>query len=76
MEIKIEIDDSCKHCKIGLRYLNKLYKQNKKAYMGFIIHPAPKSDKEMMENKIPEIILTPDYNASGHLTHFHIRKQE
>ena len=76
MEVKIEIDDSCKHCKSGLAYLKKLYRQNKNAYMGFIIHPTPKSDKEMMEKKIKGIVLTPDYNSEGHLTHFHIEKQQ
>ncbi len=76
MEIKIEIDDSCKHCKKALVYLNKLYQRNKNAYMGFIIHPTPKSDKEMMDKKIKGITLTPDYNSAGHLTHFHIEKQK
>ncbi len=75
MEIKIEIDDSCKHCKSGLSYLKRLYKQNKNAYMSFIIHPTPKSDEEMMKNKIKGITLIPDYNSAGHLTHFHIEKQ-
>ncbi len=43
---------------------------------GHINHPTPKSDKEMMENKIKGIILTPDYNSAGHLTHFHVEKEK
>lgn len=72
MEIEINIDDNCKICKEALKYFNKLYKRNKNAYMSFIIKPLPKSDKEFVESKIRGLTLTPDYNASGYLTHFHL----
>lgn len=73
--IEIQIDDSCKLCKEGLKYFRKLHKQNKKAYMNVEIHPTPKSDEDLMKRIIWGLILTPDYNSAGHLTHFHIRKE-
>jgi len=76
MEIKVEVNNSCKNCKNGLAYLKKLYKQNKNAYMSFTLHPLPKSDEELMKRKIKGILLIPDYNSSGHLTHFHIEKEK
>ena len=74
--MEINIDESCKHCKKGLMYLKKLNKQNKKAYMNFILHPIPKSDEEFKKRRIKGIVLSPDYNSSGHLTHFHILLEE
>lgn len=79
-EIKINIDDDCKFCKEGLAYLKKLYKPNKKAYGCFILHPISRLIKEKRDlgeqDKIKGITFTPDYNSSGHLTHFHIEKQK
>lgn len=72
MEVKIQISESCKKCKEAFKYFKKLHRQNKKAYGGFIIKPTPKSDKEFMSNRIRGLILTPDYNSGGHLTHFHM----
>ena len=72
MEIKIKIDSSCKHCKAGLVYFKKLHKQNKNAYLGYKIKPNSKGEQEAING----IVLTPDYNSCGHLTHFHIRKQK
>ena len=78
MEIKINIDESCKHCKEGLVYLKKLYKRNKNAYGSFILHPISRLIKEKRdlgeEDKINGINLIPDYNSSGYLTHFHIEE--
>lgn len=80
MEIKIQIDESCKHCKDGLKYFRKLHKQNKKAYGGYILHPISRLIKEKRDlgekDRIKGILLTPDYNSAGHLTHFHIRKEQ
>lgn len=78
MEIKIQIDESCKHCKKGLTYLKKLYKQNKNAYGCYILHPVSRFIKEKRDlgkqDRIKGIILIPDYNSHGYLTHFHIEK--
>ena len=79
-EIKIQIDESCKHCKKGLAYLKKLYKRNKNAYGTFILHPISRLIKEKRDlgeqDRIKGIILRPDYNSEGHLTHFHIEEEK
>ena len=79
-EIKIQIDESCKHCKKGLAYLNKLYKRNKNAYGSFILHPISRLIKEKRDlgeqDRIKGITLRPDYNSEGHLTHFHIEEEK
>jgi hypothetical protein len=66
MEIKIELSD-CKSCKEGLRYFKLLQKQHKRHYANM-----------NMKNYtlIDGIYLSPDYNCSGHLTHFHISKAD
>jgi len=76
MKLEIEIDKSCKNCKKGLIYFRKLHKQNKKAYMNVILHPIPKSDEELKKRRIKVVVLSPDYNAMGHLIHFHIFTEE
>jgi len=79
-EIKIQIDETCKHCKKGLIYLKKLYKRNKNAYGTFILHPISKLIKEKRDlgeqDRIKGIILRPDYNSEGYLTHFHIEEEK
>ncbi len=66
MEIKIQIDENCKHCKRGLAYLKKLYKQNKKAYGSYILHPVSRLIKEKRDlgeqDRIKGIKLIPDYS--------------
>lgn len=62
--IKISIDDSCKFCKETLKYFDNLYKRRKGAYMHFT------KDFKVIEG----IVITPDYNSEGYLTHFHINK--
>lgn len=79
-EIKIIINDDCKHCKEGLAYLKKIYKRNKKAYGSFILYPVSRLIKERRDlgeqDRIKGILLIPDYNSFGYLTHFHIEKQK
>ena len=80
MEIKIQINESCKHCKEGLKYFKKLQKRNKKAYGSYILHPVSRFIKEKRDlgeqDKINGIKLTPNYNSSGYLTHFHIEEEK
>lgn len=80
MEIKIEIDESCKHCKEALEYFNELHKRNKEAYGAFILHPISRFINEKRDlgeqDRIKGITLIPDYNSEGHLTHFHIKKEK
>ena len=76
MEVKIEIDDSCKHCKKGLAYFKLLHKQNKNNYMGIKLLPFVKKDEDLVKRIITPIVLRPNYNSAGHLTHFHIEKQQ
>ena len=76
MEIKIEIDDTCKHCKSGLNYFKKLNKQNKDNYMGIKLFPVVHKDEDLIKRILKGIVLTPNYNSCGHLTHFHIEKQK
>ena len=79
-EIKIQINESCKYCKKGLTYLKKLYKRNKNAYGTFILHPISRLIKEKRDlgeqDRIKGLILRPDYNSEGHLTHFHIEEEK
>ena len=72
-EIKIQIDESCNSCKKGLIYLEKLYKKNKNVYGNFVFNPV---SKKVKNKRINGIVLTPDYNSEGHLTHFHIKEQK
>jgi len=74
------IDDNCKHCKKGLSYLKKLYKKNKNAYGGYILHPVSRFIKEKRDlgeqDRIKGLKLIPNYNSSGHLTHFHMEEEK
>ena len=72
MELKFEIDESCKMCRKTLKHWKLLHKRNRNAYGGFVINLHPKTDKELYENRVDGIILRPDYNYMGYLTHFHI----
>jgi hypothetical protein len=63
MEMNITIDENCKHCKKSLKYLKSLYKLNKSYY-------ANRNMKDF--TLIDGLILIPDYNSQGHLTHFHL----
>jgi hypothetical protein len=65
MEIKVNINESCKNCKRSLIYFKTLQKKHKKYY-------ANMNMKDY--TLINSICLAPDYNCSGHLTHFHIEK--
>lgn len=65
MELKFNIDENCDHCKQGIAYFKSLHKQNKKAYANLNLET---------KKLINTIVLSPDYNCSGHLTHFHIFK--
>jgi hypothetical protein len=64
MEIKIFVSD-CKLCKAGIKYFKSLYNQNKKIYAHFNME-----DYTLIDG----ILLTPDYNCAGHLTHCHIAR--
>lgn len=79
-QITINIDESCKHCKEALKYFEELHKQNKKAYGSFILHPVSRFIKEKRDlgeqDRIKGLLLTPDYNSEGHLTHFHLNIED
>ena len=63
MQIKINIDDSCKLCKKGLKYFKSLHKRHKDNYVNI----------NMKTYKfINSLVLIPDYNSEGYLTSFHI----
>lgn len=72
----VPIDDGCEHCKKALRYFTDLHKNNDKAYGGFILHPIERFIEEGRDlddrDRIPGVIIRPDYNSAGHLVHFHI----
>lgn len=79
-EITIRIDESCKDCKNGLKYFQKLHKRNKNAYACFILHPISRLLKEKRDigeqDRIRGLKLIPDYNSEGYLTHFHIMEEK
>jgi hypothetical protein len=65
MEIKIQINEDCKSCKKELKYFKSLQKRHAEIYLNM----------NMKTWKfIDGIHLTPDYNAMGHLTNFHIER--
>lgn len=66
MEISFEIDGTCETCKQGLEHRESLKKQNKKAYGTY---------ERGKSKAIPAIVLRPDYNAYGNLTHWHIERE-
>ena len=65
--IKFEIDSECRYCKEGLKYLKELEKRHPDCYASMNIKT---------HQYLPSLILRPDYNASGYLTHWHIEKEE
>jgi hypothetical protein len=67
MEIKIDIDESCKKCREALKYFKGLHTQNKDVYMNMNM-------KEY--TLIDGLYLTPDFNSCGNLTHFHIMRAD
>jgi len=65
MEIKINISEDCEICKEGLKYFKSLHKQHKGVYMNM----------DMKTYKLIDgLCLIPDFNCSGHLTHFHLER--
>lgn len=75
--LNIKIDLNCEHCKKALKYYKKLLKRNKNAYGPFILHSISRFIKEKRDlgeqDRIKGLILIPDYNSNGYLTHFHIQ---
>jgi hypothetical protein len=65
MELKIQINNNCEECLSGLRYFNSLRKKHKNHYINMNLKTYL-----YLEN----VILTPDYNSCGNLTHFHISR--
>lgn len=67
MEIKINIDESCSNCKEAMKWFKELQKRHKDCYMNM--------DMKTFK-RIDGIILIPDYNSEGYLTHFHIQRAD
>ena len=68
MILKLEIDKSCNECKQGLQ-LVKFYtqqKSNKNFYGGYNFKTS---------KLLKKLIVTPDFNSCGNLTHWHIEPQ-
>lgn len=65
MEISITINEGCEHCKKALKYFKFLEKKHLNFYANM-----------NLENYefIDPMILSPDFNSCGHLTHFHIER--
>jgi hypothetical protein len=67
MKIEIEINESCKNCKKELKYFKLLQKRHKSFY----------ANMDMKTYKLlTGILLNPDFNSEGYLTHFHIIKAD
>lgn len=64
--ITLEIDDSCQNCKLALRRLSNWQKPHKGHYGS-----VNKKTGKFMKG----IVLRPDYNTSGHRTHYHIENE-
>lgn len=65
MEINISINEGCKHCKKALKYFEFLKKK----------HPELYANMNMKSYEFIEpMVLSPDFNSCGYLTHFHIEK--
>jgi hypothetical protein len=66
-QIRIDIDESCEYCNRGLAYLKELKKH----------HPGCYGTRILDTGKyVPGLLLLPDYNSFGILTHFHIKREE
>lgn len=65
MEIKIQVSENCEICKEGLKFFKELNKRHPDYYANMNI-----KNYELIE----PILLIPDYNCMGYLTHFHIAK--
>ena len=64
MKIIFELDDTCKICERGLKKFSKLSARNENAYAG----------RDLKTGKsVGKVELVPDQNASGIVTHWHIR---
>ena len=63
--MNIRIDESCKNCKTELKYLKFLHKKHKDFYANMNMKTY-----ELLEG----FVLSPDFNCSGYLTHFHLIK--
>lgn len=65
--IKIWLDPDCTFCQKVYQYFRELEQQ----------HPNHYCDQDMKSGKhLLGIILRPDYNSCGHLTHWHLTKEE
>lgn len=63
-QIGFTIDDNCENCTKALSIINKVWKNNNKAYYGV----------KNLKTDLPIVGLTirPDYNGSGMVTHYHV----
>ena len=65
--VKFNIDSSCDICKEHIKKINEYFRNQKKnAYISEYLRGSKKG------KKLGSIKITPDYNASGHQTHWHI----
>ncbi len=60
--ITIDVNENCALCKQALAQFDGWLGRHRGRYMG----------KDEQGNSIPGVVLTPDYNASGFLTHYHL----
>ena len=60
-KLEIWYDESCEHCKESFKIMASIEKRHERCYSG------------MHSNRV---ILVPDYNAEGHMTHYHIEAFE
>jgi len=66
---KVRIDGSCKLCQEAIRRIREIEQMQitlRRAHMDMKLRKRPKL----------RIILTPDYNANGWLTHWHVDIEE
>lgn len=61
----LRIDKYCEICQKELEKLNEIQTHRDGVYMNY--------DRVKKKNLRTKIIFTPDYNASGNLTHWHIQ---
>jgi len=67
MAITIDIDENCASCQDGLSYFEELQYRHERHYGSLNLDT---------QKRLPGILLTPDYNSFGILTHFHIKREE
>jgi len=63
LNINLDLQTTCSFCKQGIKYFKELLRRHKECYGSYNIEK---------KYYLKSLILRPDYNSGGYLTHWHI----